>query len=134
MERGSHGYGERSLGRYHVLANEGVWHGIPLWWRGRNHGALIRHSCASTHMRTIDLMADLDLDYGDTKSNCFEFQTFFSLSDSPLVLWCGCRILDCTRVGPHPRDPHVTFRGSPTSTTFKLPFTPFLSLTYPLFF
>ena len=72
--------------------------------------ALIRHSCASTHMRTIDLMADLDLDDGDTKSDGFEFQTFFSLSDSPLGL-CGAGVgfLDCSPSFSCdvPRQPHI---------------------------
>ena len=80
-------------------------------------------------MRTIYLMADLDLDDGDTKSDGFEFQTFFSLSDS-LLGFCGAGV-GFWIVAPHP---HVTFRGSPTSTKFNLPFISFLSLTCPLFF
>ena len=46
---------------------------------------------------------------------------FFSLRDSPLV-YHGVGVGLWILVAPHP---HVTFRGSPTSTTFTLPFVPF---------
>ena len=84
-------------------------------------------------MRTIDLMADLELDDGDTKSDGFEFQTFFSFSDS-LLGFCGAGV-GFWILAPHP---HVTFRGSPTSTTVNLPFNffrfPDLSVILPTYY
>ena len=82
MEKGSHGYGERSEGRYHTLANEEVWHDISLRRRGRNHGALIRRPCANTHMRDIDLMADFDLDNEDLNFR----HILFSMRQPPCLL------------------------------------------------
>ena len=80
-------------------------------------------------MRKIDLMADLDLDNGDTKSDGFEFQPYYYFLKATAY---GMGVGFWTLVAPHP---HVTFRGSPTSPrSFILPFTSFLSLTCPLLF